>query len=181
MEPVFRAAAADDLSAVTAIYDAIHDAEAAGTVTTGWLRGVYPTADTAAAALERGELFVLEAEGTVRGAAVINRAQVDVYAGAPWSPAVPDDAVCVLHTLVISPASGRRGLGRRFVGFYEAYARSLGCTDLRIDTNARNTAARSMYAALGYREVAVVPTVFNGIPDVQLVLLEKRLRAQKTN
>ena len=175
MEPVIRAAAADDLPAVTAIYDAIHDAEATGALTTGWLRGVYPTADTAAAALERGELFVLETEGTVRGAAIINRTQVDVYAGAPWSCDAPEEAVCVLHTLVISPAAPRRGLGRRFVGFYEAYARSLGCTELRIDTNERNTAARAMYAALGYREIAVVPTRFNGIPDVLLVLLEKQL------
>ena len=32
-----------------------------------------------------------------------------------------------------------------------------------------------MYEKLGYREIAVVPTVFNGIPDVQLVLIEKWL------
>ena len=32
-----------------------------------------------------------------------------------------------------------------------------------------------MYKKLGYREIAVVPTVFNGIPDVNLVLLEKYL------
>jgi GNAT superfamily N-acetyltransferase len=170
-----RPAAAADLPAVAAVYDEIHAAEEAGTLTTGWLRGVYPTAATAAAALHRGELYVLEAEGAVRGAAVINQTQVDVYAGAPWTRDAPDEAVCVLHTLVIAPSAGRRGLGRRFVAFYEDFARGLGCTELRIDTNARNTAARSMYAALGYREIAVVPTVFNGIPDVQLVLLEKHL------
>ena len=175
MEPLFRAAAASDLPAVAQIYAEIHDAEEAGTLTTGWLRGVYPTAATAEVALRRGDLFVLEAEGAVRGAAVINRLQVDVYAGAPWEHAAADDAVCVLHTLVISPAAVRRGFGRRFVGFYEDYARSLGCTELRIDTNARNAAARAMYAALGYKEIAVVPTVFNGIPGVQLVLLEKHL------
>jgi ribosomal protein S18 acetylase RimI-like enzyme len=44
-----------------------------------------------------------------------------------------------------------------------------------MDTNARNAAARSLYRKLGYREIAVVPTVFNGIPDVMLVLLEKHL------
>ena len=175
MEPIFRAAAASDLPAVAQIYAEIHDAEEAGMLTTGWLRGVYPIAATAEAALRRGDLFVLEADGAVRGAAVINRLQVDVYAGAPWEYAAEDCDVCVLHTLVVSPAAARRGLGRRFVGFYEDYARSLGCTELRIDTNARNAAARAMYAALGYKEIAVVPTVFNGIPGVQLVLLEKHL------
>ena len=47
--------------------------------------------------------------------------------------------------------------------------------ELRIDTNARNVAARAMYKKLGYKEIGIVPTVFNGIPDVQLVLLEKYL------
>ena len=35
--------------------------------------------------------------------------------------------------------------------------------------------AREMYRKLGYKEVGIVPTVSNGIPDVNLVLLEKRI------
>lgn len=46
-----------------------------------------------------------------------------------------------------------------------------------MDTNARNTAARALYKKLGYQEIGIVPTVFNGIPDVQLVLIEKTLIA----
>ena len=46
---------------------------------------------------------------------------------------------------------------------------------LRIDTNSKNTAARIMYAKHGYIESGVIPTVFNGIPDVMLVCMEKRL------
>ena len=45
----------------------------------------------------------------------------------------------------------------------------------RMATNAKNTAARAMYRKLGYAEIAIVPTVFNGIPGVDLVLLEKHL------
>ena len=44
-----------------------------------------------------------------------------------------------------------------------------------MDTNARNEAARAMYRKLGYREIGIVPTVFNGIEGVQLVLLEKKI------
>lgn len=32
-----------------------------------------------------------------------------------------------------------------------------------------------MYASLGYKEVGIVPVVFNGIDGVNLVLLEKEL------
>ena len=60
--------------------------------------------------------------------------------------------------------------------FYEKYALSRHCTVLRIDTNAINSAARRLYAKLGYREADIVPCAFNGIPDVNLVLLEKKLK-----
>ena len=168
-----RKAESADLPGIGKIYNEIHDAEADGLLTTGWLRGIYPVQATAEAALERGDLFVLEEEGEIHGAAVINQLQVDVYAGAPWVHQVPDGQVCVLHTLVISPKASGRGLGKQFVAYYEAYSKEHNCPELRIDTNAKNIRARQMYQKLGYQEIAVVPTVFNGIPDVQLVLIEK--------
>ena len=79
----------------------------------------------------------------------------------------------VLHTLTVSPKAAKQGIGRAFVAFYEEYARENGCTVLRIDTNAKNTVARSFYQKLGFREAGIVPCVFNGIPGVNLVLLEK--------
>ena len=79
----------------------------------------------------------------------------------------------VLHTLVVDPAASGRGIGRTMVAYYEAFARAHGCADLRMDTNARNKAARHLYGKLGYREIGIVPCAFNGIPGVELVLLEK--------
>ena len=172
---IIRKAEIADLSRIEGIYSEIHDAESAGLLTTGWLRGIYPVRATAEAALKRRDLFVLEDNGMLLGAGVINQLQVDVYAGAPWKHQVPDDQVCVLHTLVISPKASGRGFGKQFVSFYESYAKEHGCPELRIDTNAKNVRARQMYQKLGYREIAIVPTVFNGIPDVQLVLIEKWL------
>lgn len=54
-----------DIAAIAVIYDRILDREERGRASTGWIRGVYPTADTARAALEAGELFVMEREGRV--------------------------------------------------------------------------------------------------------------------
>ncbi len=170
-----RRAALSDLDAVDAIYDHIHDTEEQGRQTIGWVRGVYPTRRTAEDALTRGDLFVLEENERILGCGIINAVQVDVYRGAPWRWSAEDAEVCVLHTLVISPDAAGKGYGKAFVTFYEDYAREHGRPELRIDTNARNTAARRLYRRLGYEEIAVVPTVFNGIPRVDLVLLEKHL------
>lgn len=168
-----RKAIPSDVSAVAAIYDAIHTAEEEGKTTIGWARGVYPTEATASAALARGDLFVLEDNGRIVGAAIINQSQCDGYETANWQYPAADSEIMVLHTLVIDPDVARSGYGKAFVGFYEEYARKQGCRYLRMDTNARNSRARAMYAKLGYKEIGVISTVFNGIAGVNLVLLEK--------
>ena len=165
-----------DIPQITAIYDHILAREERGETAVGWARGVYPTERTALDALRAGTLFVLEREGSVAAAAKIDQNQVPEYAGAPWQyPDAPAEQVMVLHTLVVDPARSGQGCGSEFVGFYERYALERGCPYLRMDTNAKNTAARRLYARLGYREAGTVSCVFNGIPDVQLVCLEKKL------
>ena len=172
---MIRKALESDIPAVAAIYDKLHTEEEAGRATIGWIRGVYPTEDTARQALSRGDLFVQEDGGAIVGAAIINQTQVDAYYGGPWQYAAEDNEVMVLHTLVIDPDAAGRGFGKQFVAFYEDYAIQNGCKVLRMDTNSRNARARAMYRKLGYREAGIVPCVFNGIEGVRLVLLEKML------
>ena len=172
---MIRKALESDIPAVAAIYDKLHTEEEAGRATIGWIRGVYPTEDTARQALSRGDLFVQEDGGAIVGAAIINQTQVAAYYGGPWQYAAEDSEIMVLHTLVIDPDTAGRGYGKQFVAFYEDYAGENGCKVLRMDTNSRNARARAMYAKLGYREAGIVPCVFNGIEGVGLVLLEKVL------
>ena len=126
MPVTFRKAAASDIDAVTAIYDAIIAEEEAGRAATGWKRGIYPVRATAEAALTRGDLFVAEADGRVAAAAVLNQIQVDVYAGAPWKFEAPDEEIFVMHTLVVDPTAGGHGLGRAFETFLRAGGRPAG-------------------------------------------------------
>ena len=173
---IIRKATAEDIPAIAGIYKEIHDREAAGETTTGWLRDVYPTRETAEASLKRGDMFVQEdGQGIIVGTAIINQLQVDCYAEGEWEYLAPDDEVMVIHTLIISNKEGRRGSGHEFLRFYEDHAKANGCKFLRLDTNARNRAARDFYAKHGYKEIGIVPTVFNGIPGVDLVLIEKKI------
>ena len=173
---MIRLAKKDDIPAITAIYDALHDLEEQGKATIGWIRGVYPTKTTAAAAIERGDMFVMEKSDKIVASAIINQTQVPEYYDAKWRrPDAPDDEVMVLHTLTVDPAIKGRGYGSEFVSFYERYALLHGCKYLRMDTNAKNDAARRLYSHLGYIEADIVPCEFNGIPGVSLVCLEKYL------
>ena len=172
---MIRPATLQDLDAIDAIYQDIHTGEEAGRTTIGWVRSVYPTRTTAEASIRAGDMFVLEEDGQIVAAARINQEQVPEYANCPWAADAPPERVMVLHTLVVSPAHSGKGYGSRFVAYYEDYARAHDCPYLRMDTNARNQAARALYARLGYQEPGIVDCVFNGIPGVQLVCLEKTL------
>ena len=172
---MIRRAEIADIPAIAAIYEAILDREEAGLVAIGWQRGVYPTAETAREAVDAGEMYVLESEGRVVASGRINRRQMPAYYDVNWRHAAPDEKVLVLHTLTVDPARQGQGIARQFLAFYEDCARRMGCEVLRIDTNAKNAAARAMYARHGYIESGVIPCEFNGIPGVNLVCMEKKL------
>lgn len=172
---MFRKATLEDIDRIAEIYDEIHTETEAGRMTTGWVRGVYPTRETAEASVLAGDMFVEEDGGQIVAAAKINQEQVEEYADADWQYDVPKNQVMVIHTLVVSPKIKGRGYGSKFVAFYETYALEHGCSCLRMDTSVRNRGARALYQKLGYQEVSVVSSVFNGIRDMQLVCLEKKL------
>ena len=170
-----RKAQKSDIDSIEKIYDRIHDGEEKGLSTCGWIRNVYPTRKTAEDALNRGDLFVLTDGDRIAAAAVINQTQVPEYKDAAWKHDASNEEVMVLHCLVVDPLEKGKGIGRAFVAFYESYAKQHGCPALRMDTNVRNTRARKLYQLLGYEEIGIVSCVFNGIPDVKLVCLEKYL------
>ncbi len=172
---MIRKAVAEDIGSVDSIYAKIHTAIECGRMTTGWVRNVYPTKQTAADAIERNDLFVEVVEGKIVAAAIINQAQIPQYADCAWQYAAEDSEVMVLHTLCVDPEETGHGYARRFVEFYQEYALSNGCRYLRMDTQVGNGAARAMYAKLGFKESGVVGCVFNGIEGVQLVCLEKKI------
>ena len=171
---MIRKATEHDLARVTEIYGKIHAEEREGRYTVGWNPDIYPVHATAANALNRGDLFIYESEGgEILASAIINKEQLDSYGMAKWTPGVKDEEVMVLHTLTVDPSAGGKGVGREFVKFYEDYAHENGCRSLRLDTQSINTVARRFYPKLGYKEVAVVPTSFHGIRNIDLVLFEK--------
>ena len=169
----FRKASIQDLDAISGIYDRIHDGIESGELSIGWERAIYPTRETGKASIEAGDMFVEIDDGVIVACGRINQEQVDVYAQIDWEYPAPDDKVMVLHTLSVDPTIHHKGYGSAFVAFYEQYAIEHGCPYLRLDTNGMNAVARKMYAKLGYKEMGTIPCVFNGIPGIPLVCLEK--------
>lgn len=172
---MIRRAVEKDIDEIARIYEHVICEEEQGRCIIGWQRGVYPTRETAVAAFMNRDLFVLEIEGGIVAAMRINREQVPEYADVVWEYEPGEDRVMVMHTLVVEPFAKGRGYGRQMIDFYETYALKHDCPYLRIDTNVKNERARVMYSRLGYKEAGIVSCVFNGIKDVALVCLEKKV------
>lgn len=172
---ILRLATKADLPAVCKIYDRAHDMEEQGLWTTGWIRGIYPERDIAEESLEKGCLYVAEVDGEIAATARINQIQDEEYAQGDWSEDVPPEQVLVLHTMIVLPEYQRCGVAQFIVSEYAQMARSLGCTWLRLDTNEINLPARALYRKLGFTEIGVALGDFCGLPDIHLMLLEKKL------
>ena len=74
-----RIAQKNDIDSIEKIYNHIHDEEEKGSAAIGWIRGVYPVRKTAEDALDRNDLFVMEDDGHIVAAAIINQIQVPEY------------------------------------------------------------------------------------------------------
>ena len=75
---MIRKAEMADLEKVVCLYEELHDAQEAGKICTNWIRGIYPSRETALAALKRDDLFVMEENGRIIGSGIINQVQLGI-------------------------------------------------------------------------------------------------------
>ena len=172
---MIRKAAAADLPAAAAIYEAIFDQEDRGPAYTNWTRGSYPTGEDARKALEAGTLYVGEEDGVLWGVVNLNGVQLPEYGEIPWSVPAAEDQVGVIHTLCIHPAQAGKGYAQQMAAFCEEPARALGKTAMRLDTWEGNAPANHLYPSLGYRFAGSTEFFFQGYIREILNCYEKKL------
>ena len=173
---MIRKANAADLPGIGEIYEAIFDQEAQGPVYTNWLRGTYPTVDSARQVLEAGTLYVGEEEdGTLWGVVNLNGVQLPEYGKIPWTIPAEQEEVGVIHTLCIHPAQSGKGLAKRMVAFCEETARAQGKTVIRLDTWEGNAPTNHLYPSIGYGFAGSTEFFFQGYIHEILNCYEKKL------
>ena len=74
-----------------------------------------------------------------------------------------------IYSVAVDPVWRGRGIGRRLVTGAATRARAAGCQGIGLEVRADNDAARALYAALGYHEVAQLPSYYeDGEPGIRL-------------
>lgn len=177
MSPSIRKATFNDIDSVAGIYKKTHNLEEVGKVSIGWNSKIYPIRETALNALKADTLYVMVINAEVIASAIINQEQPSAYSSMGWSFPAPDDKVGVLHTLVVDPDFGKRGLGKAFVSFFENYCKEQDYAVVRLDTQVKNTGSFNMYLNLGYRLAGICNTPFQNLPyNVELAIFEKNCK-----
>ncbi len=149
-----RAARADEFAAVRDFYHGIIAAMEGSEFHPLWKRGVYPSDDFLHASIERGELYVGEADGKTAAAMVINGDGAEGYESAPWSASAARGEFSVIHALGVAAAFQRRGFAKEMARAAIEMARGRGLRAVRLDVLSGNLPAIRAYESIGFRRVA---------------------------
>ncbi len=99
----------------------------------------------------------------------------DAIAGCVALRPMDGHGICEMKRLYVRPAFRRGGVGRALAKAIVDNAQTLGYDVMRLDTVASMTAARRLYASLGFEETE--PYYRNPLPDV--VYMERDLRTDE--
>lgn len=80
----------------------------------------------------------------------------------------PDD-LAMIWDLRVLPILRRRGIGSVLVRAAEQWARSRGCTELKVETQNINVQACRFYEKNGFALRAVDPTAYPGLNEIQML------------
>ena len=151
-----------DICAIAALYDRVIDYQSANGGYMSWIKGVYPTAQTASDALELDRLYVYDANGHVEGSVILDCDQPVEYKEIPWKTKNDIRDALVVHTLCVDPDHMGMGIATEMLSFAKELARKLNCASIRLATNSKNVGAVRFYEKNGFEIIAHDKVLLDG-------------------
>jgi putative acetyltransferase len=120
----------------------------------------------------RGRLLLAGTPGAAFGCIALRPIDAASLDGPDTAKGRPGPFIGEVKRLYVQPAQRGGGWGRRLAEALISDARSIGCTELKLDTLDWMADARRLYARLGFRECA--PYYDNPLPGVVYMALALR-------
>lgn len=115
-----------------------------------WRYKEYPNEDYVRQMTEEGSQYILEEDGKIVGAFVLNTDPQGDYSKGNWSRELPSGSYLVIHALAVDPGYHGKGLGSEAVSYCIHYAKSTGFKALRLDLVPTNEPAKRLYEKNGF-------------------------------
>lgn len=153
---IIEKATRSDLAELERLYDELNDFLTNGTNYPGWIKGVYPVRETAAAGIEAGALYVLRENGCIAATIILNHEPENAYRNVKWQVEANDEEIFVIHTLAIHPDYMKNSFGRTLLDFAKDLGRRKHLKAIRLDVTEKNLPAIRLYKSCGYSHIATV-------------------------
>lgn len=147
---MIKKATEKDLENIAALYDKVIDYQNANGGYMSWIKGVYPTKQTAIDAHSADTLYVYEEHGKIEGSVILDCDQPSEYEGISWRTGDIRKSALVIHTLCVDPAYMGLGIASEMLSFAKELASSLDCASIRLATNSKNSIAINLYEKNGF-------------------------------
>lgn len=169
-----RKATPADLDALCAFYDAVIDDMDPGQPGPKWTKGVYPTIDDLASAVEADTFYLAfnASDGNLVGAYVLNRTDDEVYDNHSFSSGINHADTMVVHLLAVHSQQRGKGYARAMMESIAEEARAQGAEAVRLDILVENTPAACLYEACGYANEGNVTMFYEDIGWTECTLYE---------
>ena len=119
-----------------------------------WKKGIYPTRESALAAVNENSLFCCLVDGNTHGTFILNDKQAPEYTYLNWR--YNREKILVLHTLVVKSNMTGRGYGKAIMEFVLNFAHDNKYDAIRLDVFPDNEAAVRLYLNFGFEYVGRV-------------------------
>ncbi|ALC82832.1 MULTISPECIES: GNAT family N-acetyltransferase [Bacillus] len=114
----------------------------------------YPTKEILLQDIDRQCLFVMEEDGQIYGAIVLDEFQDKEWDEVNWT--LKSEPSLNVHRLVVHPDSQGKGVAKKIIASSEEFAIDNGYKQIRLDTYSENTGAMKLYLKLGFKEIGTV-------------------------
>lgn len=160
-----RQALPEDVGPMGEFYEAVCGYLQAHINYPGWRKGIYPSQETAAEAVEEGSLYVALREGAIVGSMILRHRPEPGYGTVRWKRELPYDKALVIVTFAVHPDYSGQGIAGQMIEYAEGLAGQQGVQSLRLDVAEGNIPAVRLYEKHGFEYRG---TIDMGLEDIGL-------------
>lgn len=167
-----RFADPDDAKEIMNLYERVVEKVNTTSVRLGWNTDVYPNISFVNEAISNGEMCVLEEDGRIIAAAILNREVNPEYDQIKWEIPGPKERISTIHALAVSPDKQGERVSYLMLGDIEDVCRKRGDLAIHLDVIDTNTPAYKLYTRNGYKEIDCIKMYYEVVGTREFSMLE---------